>query len=104
MVNLDALYHLPYDGVIIGILVFSPLVDDVLDLLQPCLEVTILTLALPNRRDAFGELVDLCGYALEIILIVFRIIPLLNTQGYQVKHWSMESNIEFFIPSLPFLL
>ena len=82
MVNLDALYHLPYDGVIIGILDFSPLVDDVLDLLQPCLEVTILTLALPNRRDAFGELVDLCGYALEIILIVFRIIPLLNTQGY----------------------
>lgn len=80
MIDLDALYHLPYDGVIVGILVFSPLVDDVLDFLQPCLEVTVLTLALPNRRDAFGELVDLCGYTLEIILIVFRIIPLLNTQ------------------------
>ena len=78
MIDLDALYHLPYDGVIIDILVFSPLVDDVLDLLQPCLEATILTLALSNRRDAFGELVDLCGCSITVL-------PSLMVYPYGIK-------------------
>ena len=86
MVDLDTLYHLPYDGVIIGILILSPFVDDVLDFLEPCLEIAILTLALTDCSNAFGKLLDLCGYVLEVILMVFRIVTLLDTQGYQVKH------------------
>ena len=86
MVDLDTFNHLPYDGVIIDIFILSPLVDDVLDFLEPCLEIAILTLALTDCCDAFGKLLDLCGYVLEVILMVFRIVTLLDTQGYQVKH------------------
>lgn len=54
MVDLDTFYHLPYDGVIIDIFILSPLVDDVLDFLEPCLKIAILTLALTDCCDAFG--------------------------------------------------
>ena len=70
MVDLDTFYHLPYDGVIIDSLILSPLIDDVLNFLEPCLKIAILTLALTDCRDAFGKLLDLCGFALPLVTSV----------------------------------